>query len=128
MNRITDDDLRRNYYKLLGVDPEAHPAIIKNAYRTNMSELNAHPDRGGTTEKAILLNRAREVLLDAALRREYDQRRTADRGSHPGSAATEKPRPDTSRGDKPDEGATSSESPDRKDPIASLRRWLPSLV
>ena len=76
MSRITEDDAGQDYYRLLGVDPIAHPAIIKGAYRANMSELNAHPDRGGVTETATLLNRAREVLLDPGLRRECDRIRT----------------------------------------------------
>ena len=98
MSRITGEDAGRDYYKLLGVDPAAHPAIIKNAYRTNMSELNAHPDRGGTTEQAILLNRAREILLNATLRAEYDRRRVK-KGEWPpqSSVADDSPAPKSER-------------------------------
>jgi len=76
MNRITVDDLAHDYYKLLGVDPTAHPSIIKNAYKITMSELHGHPDHGGSPELAIWMNRAREVLLNPVLRSEYDKLRS----------------------------------------------------
>ena len=90
MNRLSGNDLTQNYYKLLGVDPDAPPAIIRSAYRTMMSELGSHPDRGGSNAAAIQLNRAKEILLDPLLRAEYDRLRIAARShtssSHQGSA------------------------------------------
>ena len=82
--RLNSDDLKRNYYELLGVDPKAPDAIMRAAYRTMMGELGGHPDVGGSNDRAVLLNRAKEVLLDHGLRAEYDRRRGAAR--HPSAA------------------------------------------
>ncbi|MCX5784421.1 MAG: J domain-containing protein [Elusimicrobia bacterium] len=65
----------KDYYRLLQVHPDADPAIIKSAYRTLMSELNAHPDKGGSTQIAQQLNEAYETLSDAVKRFLYDKER-----------------------------------------------------
>lgn len=49
---------RRNYYRILHVQPEAPPEIITAAYRTLMGPLRQHPDRGGSHQAAALLNEA----------------------------------------------------------------------
>lgn len=46
---------------LLGVGPEATSAEIRAAYRAKMA--TAHPDRGGTHERAARLTAARDRLL-----------------------------------------------------------------
>src|SRR6266850_63842 len=79
MGQLRDSDLSQDYYKLMGVDPQAPAAIIRSAYRTMMSELGAHPDRGGGNDRAVALNRAKEILLDPLLRAEYDRHRTESR-------------------------------------------------
>ena len=38
---------RRNLYRILHVQPEAPPEVIRASYRTLMSTLRAHPDLGG---------------------------------------------------------------------------------
>lgn len=63
---------RRNLYRLLHVQPEAPPEVIKAAWRALMSTLRAHPDLGGDTEQAARLNAAYEVLSDPERRRAYD--------------------------------------------------------
>ena len=62
-----------NYYKVLQVDPEADPLIIKNAYYTILNQLKCHPDKGGDLEKAKLINEAYHILSSAELREEYDR-------------------------------------------------------
>lgn len=64
---------RRNLYRLLHVQPEAPPEVIKAAWRALMSTLRAHPDLGGDPEQAARLNAAYEVLSDPERRAAYDR-------------------------------------------------------
>lgn len=66
---------RRNYYRLLHVQPDAPDVVIKAAYRALMA-LH-HPDRGGSATTAALLNEAWAVLGHPASRRAYDAKRAA---------------------------------------------------
>lgn len=65
---------RRNYYRVLHVQPEAPTVVIKAAYRALMGTLRGHPDLGGDHVQAALLNEAYAVLTDPARRADYDQR------------------------------------------------------
>ena len=65
-------DNRRNFYRLLHVQPEAPLAVIQASYRTLMSRLRAHPDLGGDHDQAVLLNEAWAVLSDPQRRASYD--------------------------------------------------------
>lgn len=88
---------RRNYYRLLHVQPEAPQEIIKASYRTLMTTLRLHPDRGGDTDTAALINQAYEVLSDPVKRKEYDQRvhklgiRTTSEARKPSAQAESSP-------------------------------------
>lgn len=64
---------RRNYYRILHVQPEAPAEIIKASYRTLMSKLRMHPDLGGDHELASLVNEAYAVLGDPQRRAAYDR-------------------------------------------------------
>ncbi len=64
---------RRNFYRLLKVQPDAPIEIIRASYRTLMKELKQHPDLGGSAEMAVILNEAYEVLGDPARRALYDR-------------------------------------------------------
>ncbi|MFZ1624386.1 MAG: J domain-containing protein [Gammaproteobacteria bacterium] len=64
---------RRNYYRILHVQPDAPTEIIKSSYRTLMQKLRMHPDLGGDQWNATLINEAYETLMDAARRAEYDR-------------------------------------------------------
>ncbi len=66
---------RRNYYRLLHVQPDAPDVVIKAAYRALMAMH--HPDRGGSAATAALLNEAWAVLGHPAARRAYDAKRAA---------------------------------------------------
>jgi HSP20 family protein len=61
-----------NYYKILQVDPEADPLVIKNAYYTILNQLKYHPEKGGDVEKAKLINEAYHILSSVELREKYD--------------------------------------------------------
>ena len=63
---------RRNYYRILHVQPDAHEAVIRMAYRTLMQKLRAHPDLGGDGATASLINEAYAVLSDPDQRAAYD--------------------------------------------------------
>lgn len=64
---------RRNYYRLLHVQPEAPDEIIKASYRSLMTKLRMHPDLGGDHDQAVLINQAYAVLSDPHKRRKYDE-------------------------------------------------------
>lgn len=63
---------RRNYYRILQVQPDAPAEIIQASYRTLMRELRRHPDLGGSNEEASLLNEAYATLADPMRRAAYD--------------------------------------------------------
>jgi hypothetical protein len=66
---------RRNHYRLLHVQPDAPPEVIKAAYRALIAKR--HPDVGGDGYEAVLLNDAYAVLSDPAKRAAYDARRAS---------------------------------------------------
>jgi len=63
---------KRNYYRILHVQPDAPQAIIKSSYRTLMHQLKQHPDLGGEHWNAALINEAYAVISDPGKRAEYD--------------------------------------------------------
>ena len=79
---------RRNYYRLLHLQPDAPVAVITASYRTLMSTPRHHPDLGGDHESAALINEAYSVLSDSSRRAAYDAARIA-RAIRSGSAAPE---------------------------------------
>jgi hypothetical protein len=64
---------KRNYYRILHVQPDAPQAIIKSSYRTLMHRLRQHPDLGGDHWNAALINDAYAVISDPKKRAEYDR-------------------------------------------------------
>jgi curved DNA-binding protein CbpA len=64
---------RRNYYRILHVQPDAHGEIIKASYRTLMQKLKQHPDLGGDNWNASILNEAYTTLSNPKKRAAYDQ-------------------------------------------------------
>ncbi len=64
---------RRNYYRILHVQPDAPSKIIEASYRTLMLKLRHHPDLGGDHWNASLINEAKAVLTDPKKRAEYDR-------------------------------------------------------
>lgn len=71
---------RRNYYRLLNVQSDAAPNVIKAAYRALIAEH--HPDRGGDPAMATLLNEAYAVLSTPSRRTAYDAARAAKGGEY----------------------------------------------
>ncbi len=62
---------RRNYYRILFVQPDAPAEVIKASYRTLMGPLKRHPDLGGDHQTAALINEAYQVLGDPVRREAY---------------------------------------------------------
>lgn len=75
---------RRNYYRLLHVQPDAPAEVVKAAYRVLISKH--HPDQGGDHELTVLLNEAWAVLGDPVKRAAYDAKR-AKTGARPRTGA-----------------------------------------
>ena len=65
---------RRDFYRILHIQPDAPAEIIRASYVTIMQKLRAHPDLGGSHDAAALINEAYETLQDPASRAAYDQR------------------------------------------------------
>jgi len=76
----------KDYYKVLGVEPDASEEDIRKAYRTLAKKY--HPDRNkgsdAAQEKFKEINEAHIVLTDADKRRKYDQFREAEKLGGPG--------------------------------------------
>ncbi len=66
-------DNRRNYYRMLQVQPDAHFEIIHTSYLTLLQKLKQHPDLGGDHWNATVLNEAYQTLKDEEKRAEYDK-------------------------------------------------------
>lgn len=64
---------RRNYYRILHVQPDAPLEIIKSSYRALLLKLKKHPDLGGNHWESALLNEAKDVLFDPRKRSKYDR-------------------------------------------------------
>jgi len=65
-----NENVAPDHYQTLGVDRNASPKEIKQAYRKEA--LQNHPDKGGSTEKMQQINKANEVLKNPASRASYD--------------------------------------------------------
>ena len=79
---------RRNYYRILHVQPDAPTAVIKASYRALMHDLEMHPDLGGDHERAAWLNEAYATLSDPVRRAAYHRQlkwKTAWAVEHPGA-------------------------------------------
>jgi hypothetical protein len=66
-------DNRRNYYRILHVQPDAPTEIIRMSYLTLMQRLRMHPDLGGDHAQAALINEAFATLIDTDQRAAYDR-------------------------------------------------------
>ncbi len=107
---------RRNYYRLLHVQPEAPLEVIKASYRSLMTKLKGHPDLGGDHDAAVLLNEAYAVLTNATKRREYDatlKKRRPAPPAEPASAAASAARA---------RSAVLTHCPFCQSPVAAVRR------
>ncbi len=90
---------KRNYYRILYVQPDAPAEVIRASYRTLMHTLRQHPDLGGEHWNASIINEAHGVLTDEARRRAYDHKLFgksdfATLGKQHSNQRRDKPKPD----------------------------------
>ena len=71
---------KRNYYRILHVQPDAPTEVIRASYRTLMQKLKQHPDLGGEHWNASVINEAHDVLVDIDRRHAYDRILFGDKG------------------------------------------------
>ena len=69
---MTTHNNDRDYDEVLHVSRDAPVEIIRGSYRTMMQQLKHHPDLGGDTATAALINEAYAVLGSTDRRAEYD--------------------------------------------------------
>lgn len=68
-----------SHYDVLGVDPDASNAEIKQAYREKVKEHHPdHSDDPNAQEKLIRVREAKETLLNPKDRRRYDRKRNTN--------------------------------------------------
>ena len=65
-------DNRRNFYRILRVQPDASQKVIQQSYRSLMQKLRMHPDLGGEQWDAGIVNQAYSTLRDPKKRAAYD--------------------------------------------------------
>ncbi|MEE8292061.1 MAG: J domain-containing protein, partial [Candidatus Tectomicrobia bacterium] len=80
---------RRNYYRILQVQPDAPQAVIRASYKALMRELKLHPDLGGDHWNATVLNDAYTTLGDPDRRAAYDKKLFERYTTHPFDADKE---------------------------------------
>lgn len=109
-----------NHYERLKVTQDAPPEVIRAAYRALANRL--HPDPNGATaaggdahEQMVALNAAYEVLIDPALRRDYDDSLNTARAW---LSAPEDPMPD---------GRAALAGASSVDLVAPVSAWAPDM-
>lgn len=95
-----------DYYQILHVQEDAPEAVIQASYRAMMQKMRLHPDLGGDSKHAALINEAFRILSDDKKRREYNALRkvSADNSQAKPSSSREpngvKQAPDVIRNDQ----------------------------
>ncbi len=88
MADIRQEWLQTDYYRALGVSPDASPADITKAYRALARQL--HPDRNpddpAAEERFKQVSAAYDVIGDATKRKQYDEIRRLAAGGNPFAA------------------------------------------
>ena len=85
MNDIRQEWLQKDYYRVLGVSPEAPPDEITKAYRSLARQLHPdrNPDDARAEERFKEVSAAYDVIGDADKRAQYDEIRRLAAGGNP---------------------------------------------
>jgi len=73
--------VEHDYYAVLGVSPDADLEAVRKAFLAEARR--AHPDRGGSHERMVLVNEAWEILSNPEMRQAYDEHRGHVRSEQP---------------------------------------------
>jgi hypothetical protein len=69
---VAEEDYQKyDFYSILEIDISSSPREVHSAYRKK--SLIHHPDRGGSHEAQLLVNAAKDVLLNPLEREKYDR-------------------------------------------------------
>ena len=85
MNDIRQEWLQKDYYRVLGVSPDAAPDEVTKAYRSLARRLHPdrNPDDAGAEERFKEVSAAYDVVGDADKRAQYDEVRRLAAGGNP---------------------------------------------
>ncbi len=85
MNDVRQEWLHKDYYRALGVSPDASPGDITKAYRTLARQLHPdrNPDDAAAEERFKDVSAAYDVVGDADKRKQYDEVRRMAAGGIP---------------------------------------------
>lgn len=78
---MTDGQGWVDYYELMQISPNAEPGTIRRVFRMLASRYHPDNPETGDMDRFVLLGEAYKVLIDPALRAEYDMEHTARRSS-----------------------------------------------
>lgn len=73
----------KDYYNILGIQPNASEDEIRQAYKR--LAMKHHPDRGGDQAQFQEVQEAHSVLTDPQKRQQWEQQRAFSQGGHPGN-------------------------------------------
>jgi molecular chaperone DnaJ len=91
-NRVEEAQMAKDYYVVLGVDPDATLDQIKSAYRRKAKKW--HPDHSEAGSGPFLvIKEAYDVLCDAGRRRAHDEELALDRKRAQQAAGVVRPEP-----------------------------------
>ena len=85
MADIRQEWLQTDYYRALGVSPDASPADVTKAYRALARQLHPdhNPDDAAAEERFKQVSAAYDVIGDATKRKQYDEIRLLAAGANP---------------------------------------------
>jgi hypothetical protein len=80
LSQFSKEDLEKDPYKILQIDPNADPEVIEAAYKSLAKKYHPDNNTGLLSEERMKdINWAREILTDPVKRKEWDRKKTQDK-------------------------------------------------